>query len=78
MTFIYTPPEPAMRMPFGQYEFSIRDNRAIPLFTESQLHSEVERVRRDTVEACAKHFDAMPGREMFGDAIADEIRELLK
>ena len=89
MTFIYTPPEPtddqlvkgvkAMRLFVTKN--SIADFKLgymAALAADTQLRSEVERVRRETVEACAKHFDAMPGREMFGDAIADEIKELLK
>ena len=49
MTFIYTPPEPDT---YGLKDFVTRLKK--PLFTEAKLHSEVERVRRETVEACAK------------------------
>lgn len=45
-----------------------------PIHTESQLKQAV----RDFGEHLAKHFGSMPGREMFGGEIEDEIRVLIK
>ena len=44
----YTPPEPPAAT------LSDPDGQTLALFTESQLRSEVERVRRETVEECAR------------------------
>ena len=82
MTFIYTPPEPAMKT---HGPFSTEEKH---WFTETQLRSEVERVRRETVEACAKCSEdtvtALAGLEgverliALGDDIADNIRRTVK
>lgn len=47
----YTPPEPDG---FYEQEYMGEPSRIEPRFTEAQLRSEVERVRRETVEECAK------------------------
>ena len=49
----YTPPEPKVRFPYGEYTFNIRDARFVPLFTEKQLRDEVAKARRQAIEECA-------------------------
>lgn len=51
---IYTPPEPAAYMA-GQ-------DGSESVFTEAQLRSEVERVRRETVEECARKLPMFIGK----------------
>ena len=46
MTFIYTPPDPSIQAGEELGDFSLKENH----YTESQLRSEVERVRRETIE----------------------------
>ena len=53
----YTPPEPAIHIPFGSYQVKFEIDNAVPMFTEAQLRSEVERVRRETIEECAEAID---------------------
>lgn len=40
------------------------------------MRAVADQVRREERERIAAHFDAMPGREMFGGTIADEIRDM--
>ena len=87
MTFIYTPPEPtddqlvkgvkAMRLFVTKNsvaDFRLGYMAALAAYT--QLRSEVERVRRETVEACAVKFEGCYAET--GEYISSEIRELLK
>ena len=66
MTFIYTPPEPFGYVSHIAHVFLNAEGGFVRcegqqskifntgIFTDTQLRSEVERVRRETVEACAK------------------------
>ena len=87
MIFIYTPPEPtdnqlvkgvkAMRLFVTKN--SVADFRLgymAALAADTQLRSEVERVRRETVEACAKVCKEQDG--VHDEIYAAAIMELLK
>ena len=85
MTFIYTPPEPVAWLskhghmqgnhenlaPRHAAEYSTHVDWQL-LFTESKLRSEVERVRRETIEECAKVMESPLNN------YAKVIKELLK
>ena len=51
MTFIYTPPEP------DTHCFDTDENKDVWSYSKDLHMAEVERVRRETVEACAKVCD---------------------
>ena len=46
----------------------------VPLYTESQLRSEVEKARREAIEECAKVCDLYTGLQ--SKLLAVEIREI--
>lgn len=55
----------------------ITDSETEDCFTLTQLKTALAAARVQENERLAKHFDAKPGCEMFGGAIADEIRALI-
>ena len=67
---LYTPPEP-------DYTHWGRGLEPVIGFTETQLRSEVERVRRETIEACIQKLNANPYNLTKAECIS-EIRGLLK
>ena len=85
MTFVYTPPEPvAWRLEFfnGKLDMFTEyvgdaaeyGENAVPLVTLAKLRAEVERVRRETVEACLNCYSP----DDTATDWADKIKELLK
>ena len=79
MNFKYTPPEPTGVVDSLLRVWTLDNHKPVEngskIFTEDQLRAEIERVWRETVKTCAEIAKGYP---KYGDATAEEIRELLK